>query len=162
MIQTLSSRLQSAGVSQHEFHLFSLIFLASYILLCILKYSWCYRISGLPEACHNKSHFWAPPQRWTTLHLDHKPTGNQNGIIHFLVSRERWEHFCHQFNFITATFHCLPVSLIIFSLNKMRIILPFSEEIFLIYIGVREHFEKSNYRSYFTVLCCWEMTVQPK
>lgn len=44
----------------------------------------------------------------------------------------------------------------------MRIILPFSEDILLIYSGAREHFEKSNYVSYFTVLCCSEMTVQPK
>lgn len=80
----------------------------------------------------------------------------------FLVTRERLKHFCHQLYFITATFHCFPVSVIIFSPNKMRIIPLFSEDILLIYSSIREHFEMSNYTSYFTGLCCCEIMVQPK
>lgn len=161
MIQTLSSQLQSATVIQHEFHLFSLIFLVSYILLCIniadiIGYQVCLKLAIVS---HTSGHLPKDGQLYTWII---SLQGSRMASSIFPVSRERWEHFCHQLYFITATFHCLPVSLIIFSLNKMRIILPFSEEIFLIYIGVREHFEKSNYRSYFTVLCCCEMTVQPK
>jgi len=62
----------------------------------------------------------------------------------FLVSRKRMKHFCHELYFITATFQCSPVSLITFSLNKMRLILLFSEDILLIYSGIRERFEMSN------------------
>lgn len=106
MTRTLSSRLQSATVIQHDLHPFSSISLASYILLCILRYSWWYRISGLPEACHSKSHFQAPPQNWTALYLDHKPTGNRNGIIHLSCKQGKIEMFLS-----SAVFHYSYISL---------------------------------------------------